>query len=440
MQKRIAIIGGGWYGCHIALALKKRHPLYEVAIFEKNSELLNEISGNFGIRLHAGPHYPRSPATRHDCHKGFLEFRANYEELVNDHKYSIYGLGNLDCNCEPSKVNAQTFACVCKEFGNSFEIDPIDYDYKNLEYAANIDEPSIVVGPRLRKFFADRLTEFGVQLFSSTNVTGVERKDNGIFIKTANVSMFQYDEVVNASGFKSLLPTSCGESLPVGMEVVYQICSAFIYKRSSQFNISLDGRDERPFSFIVMDGWFPCVMPYDDRVDKDIPVSKYMVTHGKWTILGSYRTHEAAQEALSRINHDAIENTIRKICEKDLRNFFPFFLNEFEYDKLIMTILPKIKTDREFRSAVTFQDTRDGLIHIIPGKINNIFDAEREVFALMGLDIWKRSDLFINEDHWRFVKEGTLYDATTEINDKLITARNTCTLQAYNEILNLVEN
>ncbi len=105
-----------------------------------------------------------------------------------------------------------------------------------------------------------------------------------------------------------------------------------------------------------------------------------------------------------------------------------------------MTILPKIKTDKEFRSAVTFQDTSDEVIHIIPGKINNLFEAEREVFALIASDICTE-DLFLYENHhWRYVKGGTLCEATTEIKKKLITERNTCTLQAYKEIINLMKN
>lgn len=438
MEKCVAIIGGGWYGCHIALTMKKAHPLWKVVIYEKNVQLLNEISGNFGIRLHAGPHYPRSPATRHDCHKGFVEFRANYNELINDHKYSIYGLGNCDANGEKSKVNCETFAAVCKEFGNSAEIDPGHFGFINLDYAANIDEPSIAVGPRLRSFFMKHLIEIGVELFVSTEVMSVARKGNDIVIETQSELTFKYDNVINASGFKSLIPRNGDESLPLNMEVVYQICLAFLYRHDPKLTASLlDKTGEMPWSFIVMDGWFPCVMPYDDRVDTSVPISKYMVTNGKWTILGSYRTREAAEEAFTTIDRHSVETTVKNCCEKELLRFFPNFFNEFEYDSLIMKILPKIKTDREFRSAVTFQDARNELIHIVPGKVNNIFDAEREVFAYVESDIGRTDDRFIHENHWRYIKGGTLHDAAEEIKDKVLKTRNTCNLQTYVEVLNL---
>lgn len=440
MEKYVAIIGGGWYGCHIALALKKAHPLWKVVIFEKNSKLLNEISGNFGIRLHAGPHYPRSPATRHDCHKGFVEFKENYTELVNYHKYSIYGLGNCDANGEKSKVNCHSFAAVCREFGKCAEIDPGHFGFENLDYAANIDEPSIAVGPRLRNYFMERLTEIGVEVFVSTEVKSVAKNGNRIFIETGSESACKCDHVINASGYKSLAPSHDDGNLPLNMEIVYQICLAFLYRRDTKFtDLIFDGTGEKPFSFIVMDGWFPCVMPYDDRVDTSAPISKYVVTNGKWTILGSYCTLEAAEEALTTIDRYSVETTVKQYCEKELLRFFPTFFNQFEYDSLIMKILPKIKTDREFRSAVTFQDSTNELIHIIPGKVNNIFDAEREVFAYIESDTEKANDDgFINENNWRYVKGGTLHDAAEEIKDRVFKTRNTCTLQTYVEIINKV--
>lgn len=81
-KKKIAIIGSGWYGVHIALVLKKECPSYKVTLFEKSPDIFSEISGKFGIRLHSDLYYPRSEATRIACHKGFKGgslFTAKYE-------------------------------------------------------------------------------------------------------------------------------------------------------------------------------------------------------------------------------------------------------------------------------------------------------------------------------------------------------------------------
>ena len=42
-MKKIAIIGGGFYGCYIASKLKK---FFDVTIYEKNEEILQEAISN----------------------------------------------------------------------------------------------------------------------------------------------------------------------------------------------------------------------------------------------------------------------------------------------------------------------------------------------------------------------------------------------------------
>ncbi len=152
-KKKVLFIGAGWSGCHTALALKKEHPAWDIYIFEKNADIFSGISGLFGIRLHRGPHYPRSKETREACHKGFIKFNEDYPKLINDHAYSIYGLGNKDATGKPPKVTVKQFSAVCQEFGNAREIQPEKWNFKNLDYAVDIDEPSVVVGKPLRRFF-----------------------------------------------------------------------------------------------------------------------------------------------------------------------------------------------------------------------------------------------------------------------------------------------
>ena len=61
---RIAIIGGGFYGCYLAFKLKtKFKSKYKIDIFEKNNDLLKEAAINNQWRLHLGFHYPRSKQT-----------------------------------------------------------------------------------------------------------------------------------------------------------------------------------------------------------------------------------------------------------------------------------------------------------------------------------------------------------------------------------------
>src|SRR3990167_5616207 len=154
---KIAIIGAGLYGCHLALSLQKQG--HAITLFEKNTDIFQQISGKFGIRLHLGPHYPRSASTRENCKKGFDEFKRYYPELIIEHDYSIYGLGELDADNLRSKIDQELFESVCKESDTALFINTEAWGYKHLLSAATMDEPSIVLGETLRKHFKVYLEE-----------------------------------------------------------------------------------------------------------------------------------------------------------------------------------------------------------------------------------------------------------------------------------------
>ncbi|MGR7996918.1 FAD-dependent oxidoreductase [Xanthobacter sp. ZOL 2024] len=65
---KIAVIGAGWYGCHIASSLASIG--VEVVVFERNKRPLHEASGNNQFRLHLGFHYARHHGTRQQSRDG----------------------------------------------------------------------------------------------------------------------------------------------------------------------------------------------------------------------------------------------------------------------------------------------------------------------------------------------------------------------------------
>ena len=97
MKKKIAIIGAGWFGCHIASEIIKLNK-FDVQIFEKNNEIFEEASTNNQNRLHLGFHYPRSKETRTQSKKGFKKFLGIYPFLCSKVKNNIYFFSSLYLN------------------------------------------------------------------------------------------------------------------------------------------------------------------------------------------------------------------------------------------------------------------------------------------------------------------------------------------------------
>jgi len=88
-KKKIAIVGAGMFGCTLALVLSKK---FEVYLFEKKNDILNEASKMNQFRFHLGFHYPRSLKTINEiqnCHKDFLKYYGNKIYGKTKNYYSI---------------------------------------------------------------------------------------------------------------------------------------------------------------------------------------------------------------------------------------------------------------------------------------------------------------------------------------------------------------
>ena len=74
-MKKLAIVGGGFYGCYIAKKLKdKFKSKIDVHIFE-NKKLILEAGSNNQYKLHLGYHYPRSNFTIRQTIDGSKKFK-----------------------------------------------------------------------------------------------------------------------------------------------------------------------------------------------------------------------------------------------------------------------------------------------------------------------------------------------------------------------------
>lgn len=409
---KIAVIGGGWYGCHTALELSKKG--HSVTIFEKESAIFSGISGKFGIRLHAGPHYPRSPVTRQNCQQNYETFTERYPDLVVPHSYSIYGLGTKDANGDPSKVVPEAFDDVCREFNHLGQVEPESWGFSETVTAHNIEEPSIKLGSPLRRYFERKLANEKVPIHCEFEVSSIEKHDDKVIVG-GHDEFSEFDYVVNTTSFKELLPT---RPLPHALDVIYQPCLALMYRDTRP------KPDGKPFSTIWMDGWFPCIMPYKDGINENT----YIITHGKWTIMDSCNEVAEAEELLSSIDDDFIGQHIRPFCEQEMNRFWPEFHERFRYIGWKGSVLAKPKTNTELRAAITFCDNKTNMIHVVPGKVSNVFDVSAEAIAIIDNDNLKTTN------DYSYVANGVLDQSVSELKE-VIDERATCNLKTHSELI-----
>lgn len=398
MREKICIIGGGWFGVEAAIELSES---YDIVLTEKNKKIFGVISCYNGRRLNSGGHYQTSELTREGCKKGSSLFKKKYPELLVEN-YSFYGYTESDYDGKPSKVSKEHFLKVFEEYKNEEyqceKINPQEWGYENLSAAVKIKEPSIISGEKLSEIFKGYLENAGVKIKYNFEVTKLEKQPNNKILVGNDKETEEFDHVINATGFMSLLPSLA--NLPNGMEIVYQVCLALVYKNKKPAEVPFD-------KFTVLDGFNPCYLPRNNDNNE------YILTHAKLTN-SSFSTPDEAREKLKSYeeNDEYITEYVKPECEREMYKYFPEFKNLFEYLKYIGVVIPKMITQSEFRSGIVFKDLENGIIYIFPGKISDIFFIASEILSLV------KNENIIKAGNYGYVKNGTFDKGMQEIQKK----------------------
>lgn len=364
LPKSVAIIGGGFYGCFTALKLADNG--IKVTVFEQHSELFRGTSGTYGIRLHAGPHYPRSPATREACRNALQSFREKFPNLVLNPSSSMYGLGIKDCDGLPARVTTEQFQKVCQECNKCTSIDPQVHGVSGVLGLWNVDEP-VLIQDRAQHFFRKQLEcHPNVTLLLNHRVKDLrECIDTGLVFVDGSL----FDWAVNCTYFTSFTAKQI-----MGAQVTHQPCLTLTY-----YDLDSNHGDD-PFMLTIMDGWFPCLKPMvsDDPAERH---NKYMLYHAKYSILGSYDSNEDCRNHLQSVTPSWVESTARPRMEGHFEEFFPDFKRRFKYTGYCLESATKLKSSTEFRHAFVWGQGR--IIHEFSGKLTEIVTSADEVFNII---------------------------------------------------------
>lgn len=175
---KIAIIGAGWVGCHLANNLREKN---DVTLYEKN-EIFSGSSFYNQNRLHLGYHYSRSSHTRNLCKNTFIQFYNDYSDMVEDVKQNIYSVPIDD-----SLIDFNTYLKIFEDFDTHKVI-----EIKNLKHI----EGSILVQEKYinpiksKLFFQNKLLDLIVYDEISENSILTLKKDFNLVINATNNNLF----------------------------------------------------------------------------------------------------------------------------------------------------------------------------------------------------------------------------------------------------------
>jgi hypothetical protein len=318
---RIAIIGGGWVGCHLTNKLKQNH---NVVLFEKKNELFTETSFNNQNRLHLGFHYARSHKTRTLCKESFNKFNDEYGFLIKNVKKNLY--------CVPKNKSLIDFQTYLKIFN--------DYSFTIEENKLNTLEGCINTNEKYIDF------ELAKKYFNQELKNNIIHKE--ITKKDLKKLSSEYDLVINCTN--NFLKTKKNKNH------YYELTISFLYEKI---------KDEFFDSLTLVDGTLFSIYPYRNNL--------YTVTDVEVTPLKKFNSIKTIENFKNELTPDYINKKRIKI-EKKINLLYENFLNVFKYNSYYLSVKSKIKNDSDDRSPIIEFD--DNIINTFTGKIQGIYMIE----------------------------------------------------------------
>lgn len=346
--KKIAVIGGGVFGCTIATNLSKEG--INVNLFEKNNDIISQASLTNQYRIHRGYHYPRSKETAYQSRQGAITFQTEYPEtIINGNIEHYYCIASKD-----SMVSPTQYLSFMDEVGLEYtptQLTSINSGSVSLTVKAN----ELLFDPLLLKSSCKKnLQKYNVEVNLNNEV------------KLENLK--EYDFIINSTyaNINSLLPTSLQQ------DYQFELCEKPVVKLPEEYKNK---------SIVIMDGPFMCVDPYGNtgyHVMGNVVHAIHSTNTGKFPIIP-----KGFKELLNKgiINNPKITNINKFISSARI------FFKNIESLKHIgsmftfRTVLPNREKD-DARPTIVDQITPKQLV-VFSGKIPTCVEAYKEISKII---------------------------------------------------------
>lgn len=343
------IIGGGFYGCVLALHFKKIFK--NVVLLEKEPDLLLKASYNNQARIHNGYHYPRSFITALRSHVNYEKFISDFKDSVVDNFTMVYAIASS------SKVTSYQFVKFCKQIGSpiaqaSTQIKNL-FDSQLIEDVFLVEEAVFNAG-KLREILKERLFAAKVKVILKKEVVKVSSDGQTIFTHLSNGEKIKSNQVLNCAyaNINAILQNSNLPTLPLK----HELTEMPLLKMPKEF---------RKIGITIMDGPFFSIMPFPDK-------KLHTLHHVRYTPRTSFFNEQQAKLPTS-------SNSLYMI--KDAKRYLPKLENAKYRGSLyeIKTILIQNEIS-DARPILLKKNYEMKNFHIIMGgKIDNIYDVVSEM-------------------------------------------------------------
>jgi len=373
------VIGGGFYGCVIALFLAQH--FRKVTIIEQKSDLLLRASYVNQARVHTGYHYPRSLQTAASSAQNLIQFREFYDDCIDSSFTCLYAIA-----ANGSKVTSNYFERFCrqidlpikapaKELKRLFSPRTISAVYECEEFAFDADA--------LRNTLRRKIDAAGLDLRFNTRVDRIEK--TGETEITAQLT--EDDDSLDSKRAQS------GKSLsaPWVFNTTYANLNQFSGPNEKQ-RVSLRHQVTEiclirvpdlleNVGVTVMDGPFFSAMPFPAR-------KTHSLSHVRYTPHLTWHEDDSPELRPDIVLAEHAKSSKFEWMLRDSVRYLPL-LAEAEYEDSLFEIKSTlVGTQIDDARPIAFHrdPEMERFISILGGKIDNIFDVLRVISGTLDLD------------------------------------------------------
>lgn len=350
------VIGGGFYGCAIALHLV-RAGRSNVMVVEREDELLTRASFRNQARVHSGYHYPRSFVTAWRSRVNEPRFRRDYGFAVADNFTQLYAIASRG-----SRVTANQYEHFMADIGAPFTragaAHRALFDSRLVAAVYEVEECAFDA-LRLRRHFERALAEAGVVVRRGTIVTAAKPGGDSVEVSLRDGEGQRREEaslVVNCT-YGRLNRAAPASGLTLLKHEVTEI--ALIEPPPPLAHVGIT----------VMDGPFFSCMPFPSE-------GCHSLSHVRYTPHGHFVDDDGSRDPVAELAAAPPTPRVQYMIA-DAARYLPCLRSALHVRSLfeVKTVLVRNEVD-DGRPILLRRDAGSPrLLSVLGSKIDNIYDA-----------------------------------------------------------------
>jgi glycine/D-amino acid oxidase-like deaminating enzyme len=335
------VVGAGFFGCHIALHLRRRG-LRRVVLLDEAGGILRRASFVNQARVHNGYHYPRSLATA-------ARSRANYACFCADHGFAIAsGFSKLYAIARTSRVSSTQFMAFCAKIGAPCRDSPRHLRWlfdSDLIDSAFLTDEVVFDAVALATDLYSRLAAANIELRVNTRARLHSANDHGATVATPD-GLLAADYVFNCTY--------------AGLDTFGPKLRNAVKKELSEIALIEPASSFADIAVTVMDGPFFSTMPFPS-------MSRHSLSHVRYTPHAAWDDQRAPPPTKSR----------GEFMLRAAARYMPPLSRARHVGSLYEIKVVLLRNEQDDARPILFESSPESprVISVLGGKIDNIYDV-----------------------------------------------------------------